>query len=76
MCISLSQLVRNIGISVYAAIAVYAGIIVYAGMAAFACLRRFNAITSIGVCNNLDYYSTRLCQLCLLVNSLIDVSLI
>ena len=35
MCISISQLVRNIGIAVFAGIAIFAGIAVFVGIAGF-----------------------------------------
>ena len=41
MCISVSQLVRNIGIVVFASIAVFAGIAAFTGIAAFADIAAF-----------------------------------
>ena len=55
MCISLSQLLMNIGIAVFAGIAIFVGIAVFAGIAAFtvitvfAHLRHLNMITCMKV---------------------------
>ena len=45
MCISVSQLVWNIGRAVFAGIAAFAGVSIFPGLAVFARLRRIN-ITS------------------------------
>ena len=46
MCISVSQLVRSIGIAVFAGMALFSGMTVFAGTAVFARFRCLTVITS------------------------------
>ena len=62
MCISVSQLIRNIGIAVFAGMAAltgiagFTGIVIFAGLAVLACLRYLNIIITSNIITLLHRY--------------------